>query len=184
MVDAHRFSLGQLNLPKLPETIAAASINAKLTSGDTADATRQASFSIGEELGTVNKQGRFTGKNNGAGTLTVRLGEHVVSVPVELVGFKPVLDADFIRDVNPVLAKLGCNAGTCHGAKDGKNGFKLFHSYGINKTNSNQKIFLDGQKHRPKTGIVKNCCIHIVAQIDFFGEVCCHFLYNIIDEFK
>ncbi|GIT04789.1 MAG: hypothetical protein CM1200mP29_02000 [Verrucomicrobiota bacterium] len=25
----------------------------------------------------------------------------------------------------PVLSKLGCNAGTCHGSKDGKNGFKL-----------------------------------------------------------
>ena len=33
--------------------------------------------------------------------------------------------ADFIRDVSPVLAHLGCNAGTCHGAKEGKNGFKL-----------------------------------------------------------
>ncbi len=33
--------------------------------------------------------------------------------------------ADFIRDVSPALAQLGCNAGTCHGAKDGKNGFKL-----------------------------------------------------------
>ena len=32
---------------------------------------------------------------------------------------------DFIRDVNPVMTKLGCNAGTCHGAKDGKYGFKL-----------------------------------------------------------
>ncbi len=32
---------------------------------------------------------------------------------------------DFIRDVNPVLARLGCNAGTCHGAQAGKNGFKL-----------------------------------------------------------
>ncbi|MCA9247477.1 MAG: DUF1553 domain-containing protein, partial [Planctomycetales bacterium] len=34
-------------------------------------------------------------------------------------------DVNFIRDVQPVLSKLGCNAGTCHGAKDGKNGFKL-----------------------------------------------------------
>jgi len=34
-------------------------------------------------------------------------------------------DVDYIRDVNPILAKLGCNAGTCHGAKDGKKGFKL-----------------------------------------------------------
>ncbi len=32
---------------------------------------------------------------------------------------------DFIRDVNPVLSKLGCNAGTCHGSAKGKNGFKL-----------------------------------------------------------
>lgn len=35
---------------------------------------------------------------------------------------KPV---DYIRDVSPVIAHLGCNAGTCHGAKEGKNGFKL-----------------------------------------------------------
>ena len=33
--------------------------------------------------------------------------------------------ADYIRDVTPILSKLGCNAGTCHGSKDGKNGFKL-----------------------------------------------------------
>ena len=32
---------------------------------------------------------------------------------------------DFVRDVNPVLSRLGCNAGTCHGAQDGKAGFKL-----------------------------------------------------------
>ena len=33
--------------------------------------------------------------------------------------------ADFVRDVAPVLSRLGCNAGTCHGAQAGKNGFKL-----------------------------------------------------------
>jgi WD40 repeat protein len=32
---------------------------------------------------------------------------------------------DFIRDVSPVISRLGCNAGTCHGAKEGKSGFKL-----------------------------------------------------------
>ncbi|MEM8912136.1 MAG: DUF1549 domain-containing protein [Planctomycetota bacterium] len=32
---------------------------------------------------------------------------------------------DFIRDVNPVLSRLGCNQGTCHGAQKGKNGFRL-----------------------------------------------------------
>jgi WD40 repeat protein len=33
--------------------------------------------------------------------------------------------ADYIRDVMPIISRLGCNAGTCHGAKEGKNGFKL-----------------------------------------------------------
>ncbi len=31
----------------------------------------------------------------------------------------------FIRDVLPVLNKVGCSQGTCHGAAKGKNGFKL-----------------------------------------------------------
>src|SRR6266545_482705 len=31
----------------------------------------------------------------------------------------------FLRDVTPILNKVGCTAGTCHGAAKGKNGFKL-----------------------------------------------------------
>lgn len=34
-------------------------------------------------------------------------------------------EPDYILDVTPVVSKLGCNMGTCHGAKEGKNGFKL-----------------------------------------------------------
>src|SRR3977135_25090 len=31
----------------------------------------------------------------------------------------------FLRDVAPILNKVGCPSGTCHGAAKGKNGFKL-----------------------------------------------------------
>jgi hypothetical protein len=31
----------------------------------------------------------------------------------------------FLRDVEPILNKVGCTSGTCHGAAKGKNGFKL-----------------------------------------------------------
>ena len=48
-----------------------------------------------------------------------------VSLPVSVVGSGSLPPVDFIRDVNPVLSKLGCNQGTCHGAAKGKNGFKL-----------------------------------------------------------
>ncbi|MCA9179190.1 MAG: DUF1549 domain-containing protein [Planctomycetales bacterium] len=42
--------------------------------------------------------------------------------PMETAGQQQV---DYIRDISPVLARLGCNQGTCHGAAKGKNGFKL-----------------------------------------------------------
>ena len=32
---------------------------------------------------------------------------------------------EFLTDVMPVLGKLGCNAGTCHGSREGQNGFQL-----------------------------------------------------------
>src|SRR5579872_1868949 len=31
----------------------------------------------------------------------------------------------FLRDVAPILNKVGCTQGACHGAAKGKNGFKL-----------------------------------------------------------
>src|SRR5919106_816531 len=38
---------------------------------------------------------------------------------------EPVSDVSFKNDVMAVLSKAGCNAGTCHGNKNGKGGFKL-----------------------------------------------------------
>ena len=34
-------------------------------------------------------------------------------------------EISFRNDVQPVLTKMGCNSGACHGALAGKNGFKL-----------------------------------------------------------
>jgi len=36
-----------------------------------------------------------------------------------------ILPVRFVRDIEPLLSKAGCNAGTCHGSAKGKNGFKL-----------------------------------------------------------
>ena len=48
-----------------------------------------------------------------------------LSVPVQVTGQKEKYHTDFTRDVMPLMGKLGCNAGTCHGSQQGKNGFKL-----------------------------------------------------------
>ena len=47
------------------------------------------------------------------------------TVPVTVSGATTRVRVDFVHDVTPVLSKLGCNAGTCHGSAQGKNGFKL-----------------------------------------------------------
>lgn len=42
-----------------------------------------------------------------------------------LPGSSPASELDFVRDVNPVLTKSGCNTGECHGAATGQGGFRL-----------------------------------------------------------
>jgi len=65
------------------------------------------------------------------GTTSLRLvhgqGDAAVAatLAVRVEGTTSVPHVDFVRDVNPVLTRLGCNQGTCHGAAKGKNGFKL-----------------------------------------------------------
>ena len=61
---------------------------------------------------------------NSSGQLTIKYGKHQVAVPVT-IEMSETYDPEFRRDVNPILTKLGCNAGTCHGSADGKMGFKL-----------------------------------------------------------
>ncbi len=56
--------------------------------------------------------------------IKIRYGNHQVDVPITAKIDKHWAP-DFVRDVDPVLSKLGCNAGTCHGSQTGKNGFKL-----------------------------------------------------------
>ena len=44
---------------------------------------------------------------------------------VSLTAFGAEPHVTFLRDVAPILNKVGCTSGTCHGAAKGKNGFKL-----------------------------------------------------------
>jgi hypothetical protein len=100
-------------------------VTAVLANGDRLDASRLANFSLGSKIGEVSAAGLVAPLANGKTQLTVKLAGATARVPVEVVNFDPNRKVDFIRDVNPVIAQLGCSAGACHGAKDGKAGFKL-----------------------------------------------------------
>lgn len=49
-------------------------------------------------------------------SLSAQVGSPVLPSPIEI---------DFERDVQPVLTRLGCNSGPCHGKQRGQNGFQL-----------------------------------------------------------
>lgn len=60
----------------------------------------------------------------GSGAVLVSAAGKTARLPVQVksIAAPPI---SFVRDISPILAKTGCNAGTCHGAQSGKNGFKL-----------------------------------------------------------
>jgi hypothetical protein len=93
-------------------------------SGAKVDLTSKAQFKAESASVEVDAQGYIRPKAKGSCEVTVSAANLKVKLPVtvEEAAVPPVR---FVRDVEPVLSKLGCNAGTCHGAAKGKNGFKL-----------------------------------------------------------
>jgi hypothetical protein len=100
-------------------------VTAKLASGEIADVTRIAKLNVSGDIAELTPLGQVKPLRNGLGGVQVALSGIAVTVPLEIREMKDVQAVSFIKDVNPVMTKLGCNAGTCHGAKDGKVGFKL-----------------------------------------------------------
>lgn len=99
-------------------------VTAKLDSGESVDATRLAKIAAPAAV-KVSPTGVVRPAADGKGELTVTVGGAAAKVPVTVAGQATADAPSFTKDVQPVLGKLGCNQGTCHGSAQGKNGFKL-----------------------------------------------------------
>ncbi len=100
-------------------------VMAKLATGDSVDVTRIAKLSLEGGVAEITASGQMKPVRNGAGTLRAEVSGQSIAIPVEVSQVQDAPPVDFVRDVGPVITRLGCNAGTCHGAKEGKFGFKL-----------------------------------------------------------
>ena len=89
------------------------------------DVTRLVKVTGSLELVKVTAGGKLSGLKNGDGKLVFSIGGQSAEMPVKVAGLAAAAKVSYVRDVMPVLARLGCNSGVCHGSKDGKNGFKL-----------------------------------------------------------
>ncbi len=103
-------------------------VTAVMEDGSTVDVTRLCEIDS-PDWTTVTARGLIRPVANGSAKVTVRYGQQTQTIDVTAsnVGGDGADHGavDFIRDVSPLLSRLGCNAGTCHGAQKGKNGFKL-----------------------------------------------------------
>lgn len=99
-------------------------VTGRTADGATVDLTTRATFEPAEDVVSVDASGFVTPGSKGTVEVVVEAAGHEVRVPVTVkdVAGRPV---SFVRDVLPVMSKVGCNMGTCHGAQAGKNGFKL-----------------------------------------------------------
>jgi hypothetical protein len=64
-------------------------------------------------------------QGNGQATIIATFHGRRASAPLTVEKFSGPVLWSFRNDVQPVLTKMGCNSGPCHGATAGKNGFKL-----------------------------------------------------------
>lgn len=99
-------------------------ITATLDTGETIDATRFAKLESPKFV-AVSPSGLVRPVAEGTGAIGISLGGQSASIPVKISYPKGSKPLSFVTEVQPVLSKLGCNSGTCHGSAQGKNGFKL-----------------------------------------------------------
>ncbi|HCC56699.1 MAG TPA: hypothetical protein DEQ47_05455 [Solibacterales bacterium] len=90
------------------------------------DWTRSAQWtSSAPQIASVDATGLITPMSDGAAVVTAAANGHTATAKVEVKGVKENFTWSFRNDVIPVMTKMGCNQGACHGALAGKNGFKL-----------------------------------------------------------
>ena len=97
-------------------------------SGDRIDVTRMAGAWVPAGAAAtvaISPTGLVRPLSEGKTDLKFEVAGQSVTIPVTASEFASDYQTSFVRDVMPTLSKMGCNAGTCHGAAQGKNGFKL-----------------------------------------------------------
>jgi hypothetical protein len=90
------------------------------------DLTDHARFSSSNPaVATVDEAGTVRSVGDGAAVITATHGSKAVRANVTVTGAKEPFTWSFRNHVIPIMTKIGCNSGACHGALAGKGGFKL-----------------------------------------------------------
>jgi hypothetical protein len=91
-----------------------------------ADKTRETNFtSSNTKVVSVDESGTLRAVGDGEATITALTGELAATAKVKVVKTRTDFEPSFRNHVQPILTRLACNSGACHGALAGKGGLKL-----------------------------------------------------------
>lgn len=93
--------------------------------GERIDLTSAARLQPQSDAVTVDKGGYVYPAKEGNARVLISAGGQKAELPVTISALNKPRTLSFIRDVTPIVNKIGCTSGICHGAAKGKNGFKL-----------------------------------------------------------
>jgi hypothetical protein len=99
---------------------------AALVGGKTIDVTSEATFvSANAGVVSVTADGVAIPIGDGETTVTAKARGQETTIKVVVRNANTYLPVTFEKDVQPILARAGCNSGPCHGKTRGQNGFQL-----------------------------------------------------------
>jgi hypothetical protein len=93
--------------------------------GEIVDLSDSAQFEATEAIVKRGPDGLLYATQKGETKVTVRAPGAQAQLTVHVGDLSKPPQVSFLRDVEPVLNKIGCTSGLCHGSAKGKNGFKL-----------------------------------------------------------
>src|SRR5262249_2859919 len=73
----------------------------------------------------VETGGLLISVGNGTSEIVAEIEGKAIKLAVTVAGADQEQPVNFTNEIVPLFAKLGCNAGACHGKASGQNGFKL-----------------------------------------------------------
>ncbi len=101
-------------------------VSAVAADGSVTDVTTKATFRSAQPgVVAVAAGGECTAAGDGDAQVTVSYGGRSLAVPVAVRAARAERPPTFVNDVQPLLTRLGCNQGACHGKGSGQNGFRL-----------------------------------------------------------
>lgn len=101
-------------------------VEGEFSDGHQEDLTSQVKISASNpQVISIDEHGFVKPVSDGAADLAVSFQGRRAAAPAEVKESSAPVVFGFRNQVLPVMTKMGCNSGACHGAAAGKNGFKL-----------------------------------------------------------